>query len=43
MVLTVLLALVTDRNPQGNPKDDKETDKGTDGKADAFLSVTRGS
>ncbi len=44
MVLTVLLALVTDRNPQGNPKaTDKETDKGTDGKADAFLSVTRGS
>jgi hypothetical protein len=27
MVLTVLLALVTDRNPQGSPK---ETDKGTD-------------
>ncbi len=31
MVLTVLLALVTDRNPQGNPKEaDKETDEGTD-------------
>jgi MFS family permease len=31
MALTVLLALVTDRKPQGNPKEaDKETDEGTD-------------
>src|SRR6478735_10882968 len=31
MALTVLLALVTDRNPQGSPKEtDKETDEGTD-------------
>jgi MFS family permease len=31
MVLTVLLALVTDRGPQGSPKEtDKETDEGTD-------------
>ena len=31
MVLTVLLALVTDRDPQGSPKEaDKEADEGTD-------------